>query len=105
MKLETGKGLSTGIRYISAPLRGRLLQWRFDTVTLAHRCRRGPSGPLSSAPLQRYPVLPAVRGKFSSPRGLGKIWQGPGKIWQQWAGLVVITDVAASLNGWSLWPR
>src|SRR5215472_7108459 len=26
-------------------LHGRLLRWQFDTVTLAHRCRRGASTP------------------------------------------------------------
>src|SRR5215471_2928847 len=26
-------------------LHGRLLRWHFDTVTLAHRCRRGASTP------------------------------------------------------------
>jgi DNA-binding transcriptional LysR family regulator len=29
----------------SSLLHGRLLRWQFDTVTLAHRCRRGASTP------------------------------------------------------------
>src|SRR5215813_7840869 len=30
-------------------LHGRLLRWQFDTVTLAHRCRRGASTPSPNA--------------------------------------------------------
>src|SRR5215471_1374068 len=32
-------------------LHGRLLRWQFDTVTLAHRCRRGASTPSPKAEL------------------------------------------------------
>src|SRR5690349_24825303 len=32
-------------------LHGRLLRWQFDTVTLAHRCRRGASTPSPNGPI------------------------------------------------------
>src|SRR5215831_17584901 len=34
-------------------LHGRLLWWQFDTVTLAHRCRRGASTPSPIADIRR----------------------------------------------------
>src|SRR5215469_5868691 len=34
-------------------LHGRLLWWQFDTVTLAHRCRRGASTPSPTAATRR----------------------------------------------------
>src|ERR1700757_1988393 len=33
-------------------LHGRLLRWQFDTVTLAHRCRRGASTPSPNSAIQ-----------------------------------------------------
>jgi len=40
-------------------LHGRLLRWQFDTVTLAHRCRRGASTPSPFGGVaQRFQDLP-----------------------------------------------
>jgi len=43
----------------SSLLHGRLLRWQFDTVTLAHRCRRGASTPSPIAMLETSNQLPA----------------------------------------------
>src|SRR6516225_9879786 len=41
-------------------LHGRLLRWQFDTVTLAHRCRRGASTPSPISAALRSPRLGPV---------------------------------------------
>src|SRR5215472_9373750 len=51
-------------------LYGRLLRWQFDTVTLAHKCRRGASTPSPRAdlwPTSICLVLTTSRG-FSADR-------------------------------------
>src|SRR5215471_18347171 len=65
-------------------LHGRLLRWQFDTVTLAHRCRRGastpspnsavyaanPAGPVSEGQETPGAVNPVMRQQNSAPGSL-----------------------------------
>src|SRR5690348_4360335 len=48
-------------------LHGRLLRWQFDTVTLAHRCRRGASTPSPQAEAGRRPAEMARRYRPETP--------------------------------------
>ena len=58
----------------------------------------GGPGRCPSAPLQRYPVLPTVRGKFGPPRGPGKIW-GARVSFKTMAGIPIFTLVRVGLLG------
>ena len=41
-------------------LHGRLLRWQFDTVTLAHRCRRGASTPSPNSAGPSHPLQTSI---------------------------------------------
>src|SRR5262249_50469621 len=55
-------------------LHGRLLRWQFDTVTLAHRCRRGASTPSPDA-VSCWPCRESLLGgaTLSLPRAPAKV--------------------------------
>src|ERR1700726_2634519 len=49
-------------------LHGRLLRWQFDTVTLAHRCRRGASTPSPRLAVYEAARLRQVRADYRPSR-------------------------------------